>query len=73
MPSTKTIQLLLPESLLRQIDKECGTRNRSAFLCRIVEEWFRNRKIKELEQKQIDGYKNHPIQSGEFALGVEDQ
>jgi Arc/MetJ-type ribon-helix-helix transcriptional regulator len=69
----KTIQIVLPESLLRQIDKQCGARNRSAFFRQAVEDWFKSRQIADLEQRQIAGYKKHPVQSGEFDSWLSEQ
>ena len=64
----KTIQMTLDEGLIKQVDKtvkKLGT-TRSAFTRTALKHELENLNIKELELKQIEGYKNKPIKQNEF-------
>lgn len=69
----KPIQIVLPESLLKRIDSQCGPRNRSSFFRELAEAWLKQQKIKKLEQKQIDGYAKYPVKPGEFDTWYSEQ
>ena len=64
----KTIQMTIEETLLAQVDQVSHSLGvaRSAFIRQALELALRERKIAELEQKQIAGYKRFPVTTGEF-------
>jgi hypothetical protein len=58
---------------LSRIDQQCGNNNRSAFFRRAAELLLNELKIKRLERKDIEGYKRHPVQRGEFDVWQSEQ
>ena len=71
----KTIQMTIDETLLEQVDQASLSSGvaRSAFIRQALEHELRERKIAELEQKQIAGYKKHPVVTGEFDIWEAEQ
>ena len=64
----KTIQMTIEEALLAQVDQASHSLGvaRSAFIRQALELALHERKIAELEQKQITGYQRYPVVTGEF-------
>ncbi len=65
----KTVQMTLDEELVKEVDqvvKELHT-NRSAFTRDALKNALSVFYIKQLEQKQIDGYKSNPVKINEFS------
>ncbi len=71
----KTIQMTIDDTLLAQVDQASNSLGlaRSAFIRQALELALRNRKITNLEQKQITGYQRHPVVTGEFDLWEAEQ
>lgn len=64
----RTIQMTFDEELINEVDKEVkklGT-TRSAFTREALRKFLVYYRELELEKKQIEGYKNNPVKSGEF-------
>jgi metal-responsive CopG/Arc/MetJ family transcriptional regulator len=71
----KTIQMTLDEKLIKQVDKtikKLGT-TRSAFTRIALKHELENLNIKNLEIKQIQGYKNKPVKHNEFDVWENEQ
>lgn len=71
----KTIQMTLEENLIKQVDKtvkKLGT-TRSAFTRLALKHELENLRIKQLELKQIEGYKNKPVKKNEFDIWEKEQ
>lgn len=71
----KTIQMTLDEDLLKLIDQvvnELKT-TRSAFIRESVQFYLERLKIKKLEKKQQAGYRENPVQAGEFDIWENEQ
>lgn len=71
----KTIQMTLDENLIDEVDitvKKIGT-TRSAFTRTALKHELENIKIKELEIKQIEGYKRKPVKNKEFDAWEKEQ
>jgi len=71
----KTIQMTLDEKLIDEVDitvKKIGT-TRSAFTRTALKHELENIKIKELEKKQIEGYKRKPVKNKEFDVWEKEQ
>lgn len=71
----KTIQMTIDEALLAEVDSavtRLGT-TRSAFIRESLEMSIHALHIRELEQKQIEGYRRHPVEPGEFDVWIEEQ
>ncbi len=62
----KVVQITIDNSLLKQVDSQCGGRNRSAFFRKAAELLLQQFKVKQLEQKDVQGYKRHPVRNEEF-------
>jgi metal-responsive CopG/Arc/MetJ family transcriptional regulator len=71
----KTIQMTINDTLLEQVDQASHSLGiaRSAFIRQALELALRESKITDLEQKQIAGYKHHPVVSGEFDVWETEQ
>ena len=70
----KTIQMTMDPSLVEQVDrraKRLGT-TRSAFTRDALREALRRLEQKELEERQIVGYKNSPPNPQEFSIPESD-
>jgi Arc/MetJ family transcription regulator len=64
----KTIQITIDDSLLQQVDQVTHLKKiaRSQFIRTALQNALRQLAIDELEQKQIEGYRNLPENPGEF-------
>lgn len=69
----KTIQITIDNTLLERIDSQCGSRNRSAFFRQAAEALLKQLRIKQQEQRQLEGYKRHPARKGEFDVWHSEQ
>lgn len=71
----RTVQMTLDESLIRSVDsaaKKLGT-TRSGFTRQALRSALKEVRIKELEQKQRNGYKRKPVKRGEFSIWESEQ
>lgn len=71
----KAVQMTLDEELIQAVDqlsRKLGT-SRSAFTRKALREALDRHRIDQLEQKQIQGYKKHPVAPDEFAAWEEEQ
>lgn len=71
----KTIQMTIDEPLLAQVDRvieELQT-TRSAFIRSALESALRRHTIEQLEQRHAQGYADHPVEAGEFAVWLDEQ
>lgn len=71
----KTIQMTIDEGLLHEVDtavQSLGT-TRSAFMRDALQQALRQMEIANLERQQIAGYKQYPVESGEFDIWYEEQ
>ena len=71
----KTIQITIDEVLLQKVDAATRQKNiaRSQFIRQALEDALRQQAIKDLEQKQIEGYRNHPVSGDEFDIWESEQ
>lgn len=71
----KTIQMTLDENLIKEVDKEIKKLNmtRSVFTREALRKCLDYYHQIELEKKQIAGYKNKPVKSGEFDVWEDEQ
>jgi len=71
----KTIQITIDEDLLGRVDLATQNQNiaRSQFIRKALEDALHRQAIMELERKQGEGYRLHPVLSGEFDIWVADQ
>jgi len=71
----KTIQMTIEEDLLTQVDQASHSLGvaRSSFIRQALKLALRERKIADLEQKQIAGYQRYPVTAGEFDLWEAEQ
>jgi metal-responsive CopG/Arc/MetJ family transcriptional regulator len=71
----KTIQMTIEENLLAQVDQASHSLGvaRSAFIRQALELALHERKIADLEQKQIAGYQRFPVGTGEFDIWEAEQ
>jgi hypothetical protein len=62
MPSTKRAHVVLPEDLVREIDKIAGSRGRSAFLADLARREIKRQRLLELFKRKepIWKDKDHP-------------
>jgi metal-responsive CopG/Arc/MetJ family transcriptional regulator len=67
--------MTIEETLLAQVDQASHSLGvaRSAFIRQALKLALRERKIAELEQKQIAGYQRFPVATGEFDLWEAEQ
>lgn len=71
----KTIQMTIDEELLNEVDElvhKLGT-TRAAFIRHSLEHSIQKLRILALEKQQIEGYRRHPVQPGEFDVWVDEQ
>ena len=71
----RTVQMTLDKELVAAVDraaKRLGT-TRSGFARDALREALKTLRIRELEQKQRDGYAQKPVTKGEFDLWVSEQ
>ena len=71
----KTIQITIDESLLQKVDQATHLMKvaRSQFIRQALEDALRQLAIEKLEQKQADGYRQHPVIPGEFDIWDSEQ
>ena len=65
----KTVQMTLGETLVAEVDrivKELGT-TRSEFTRRALKEALLRHRERELERRQREGYRRHPVRPDEFS------
>ena len=71
----RTVQMTLDENLVVAVDKAAkriGT-TRSAFTRDALRTAIKNIRVKELEQKQREGYTRKPVKHGEFSIWQDEQ
>lgn len=70
----KTIQITIDEPTLEELDRALGEigESRSAYMRNLVRKALKERRIKELERQQAEGYRRFPVQPGEFDMPEED-
>lgn len=71
----KTVQMTFDEDLIVRIDQyvKVHKTTRSAFARLAIESELEKQKSLELEKKQIEGYKKHPIKKNEFSVWENEQ
>ena len=71
----KTIQIVIDEALLRKVDRATQDQNipRSQFIREALEDALRQLAIREMEQKHLAGYRQHPVTPGEFDVWESEQ
>ena len=71
----KTIQITIDEALLKKVDQATHLMKmaRSQFIRQALEDALRQLAIEKLEQKQAEGYRQHPVTSGEFDIWESEQ
>jgi metal-responsive CopG/Arc/MetJ family transcriptional regulator len=71
----KTIQITIDESLLQKVDQATQLMKvaRSQFIRQALEDALRHLAIEKLEQKQAEGYRQHPVAPGEFDIWESEQ
>ena len=71
----KTIQVTIDDTLLLRVDQATRLKKiaRSQFIRKALEDTLRQMAVEELEQKQAEGYRSHPVTSGEFDAWVSEQ
>ena len=71
----KTIQITIDDALLERVDQATHIQKiaRSQFIRKALEEALRQLAIKELEQKQVEGYRRLPVIPGEFDVWESEQ
>ena len=71
----KTVQMTMDNDLVKAVDrvsKQLNT-NRSAFTRKALREALYRHKLKQLEQKHREGYKQHPVTTDEFSVWETEQ
>ena len=71
----KTIQITIDETLLNKVDQATHLMKvaRSQFIRQALEDALRQLAIEKLEQKQAEGYRQHPVTPGEFDVWEPEQ
>ena len=71
----KTIQITIDEALLQKVDQATRLMKvaRSQFIRQALEDALRQLAIEKLEQKQAEGYRQHPVALGEFDVWESEQ
>ena len=71
----KTIQMTIDESLLAEVDRAIGALDitRSAFIREALQLALWQYKIRQMEEKQAEGYAQHPVEPGEFDVWESEQ
>jgi metal-responsive CopG/Arc/MetJ family transcriptional regulator len=71
----KTIQITIDDTLLKKVDQVTHRKKiaRSQFIRQALEDTLRQMAVEELEQKQAEGYRRHPVTSGEFDVWESEQ
>ncbi len=71
----KTVQMTLEPELVAEVDsaaKSLGT-TRSGFARRALRQALERLGVEELERRQREGYRRHPVRSGEFSRWEREQ
>ena len=71
----RTIQMTLDDDLVENVDrisKQLNT-SRSAFTRQALREALAKYEIKEMEQRHVEGYKQHPVNLDEFSIWEDEQ
>jgi len=65
----KTVQMTMEEDLIREVDRTAKSlgKTRSAFTREALLKAIQQFREKELEKKQIEGYRKNPVKSNEFS------
>lgn len=65
----KTVQMTMEEDLIREVDRTAKSlgKTRSAFTREALLKAIQQFREKELEKKQIEGYRKNPVKSDEFS------
>jgi metal-responsive CopG/Arc/MetJ family transcriptional regulator len=73
--AVKTIQMTIPERLLKVVDKITRARKttRSAFIRDALEAEIRRQRIREDEVRHAEGYSHKPVAPGEFDIWLSEQ
>jgi metal-responsive CopG/Arc/MetJ family transcriptional regulator len=71
----KTIQITIDEALLEKVDHVTREKKiaRSQFIRTALEDALRQLSIEDLEQRQMNGYLNHPVTGDEFDVWESEQ
>ncbi len=71
----KTVQMTIDETLLSEVDQVIESMNttRSAFIREALQLALKQYKIRQLEEKQAQGYAKHPVEPGEFDIWENEQ
>ena len=75
MPATKRTHVVLPETLVREIDKIAGSRGRSAFLADLAKREITRHQLLELFKRKEPIWKDedHPeLKDGSSSMGEPD-
>jgi len=70
-----TIQMKIEKSLLDEVDRaaKLSGKSRSAFARDALRKSLQEIKEKLMEKKQIEGYRNYPVSTGEFSVRETEQ
>jgi metal-responsive CopG/Arc/MetJ family transcriptional regulator len=71
----KTIQITMDEDLLMKVDQTTKKikMTRSAFIREALISSLEKLRSQELEEKQREGYRKHPVKKGEFDIWEKEQ
>lgn len=71
----KTIQMTIDEPLLSEVDRvsEDLKTSRSAFIREALQAALRRHLASQLEQQHEQGYRQQPVQAGEFDIWLDEQ
>jgi metal-responsive CopG/Arc/MetJ family transcriptional regulator len=71
----KTIQITLDDDLLQKVDQATHSQRiaRSQFIRNALENTLHQLAVADLEQKQAEGYRRFPVESGEFDVWEAEQ
>ena len=71
----KTVQMTIDERLLKAVDRHCRARHlsRSAFIRDALEAQLARERVREQERRHAEGYRNRPVEPGEFDAWVAEQ
>lgn len=71
----RTVQMTLEDDLVESIDQAAKKLHttRSAFTRSALREALRHLKMKQLEEKHLQGYRDHPASKKEFSVWEKEQ
>ncbi len=71
----KTVQMTLDETLVKEVDKAAKRlgKTRSSFTREALRSALKEIRVKELEARQREGYRRHPVKRGEFSVWESEQ